>query len=250
MKVQYGDLIQIGDHFLLCGNATKQEDVDRLLKNNNISLALLDPPYGCLAVEGKESFNGQTGKHKKILNDDITDEGDYQSFTEGWMRCIELHMADKNAIYVFCIDRMIFPIRAAMESANFRFTQLLIWLKTQAVVGRLDYLPQTEMIVYGWHGKHAFYKAKDKNVLVHPKPAKSVRHATMKPVGLLRRLILNSSRVGSVVYDGFLGSGSTMLAAEQTKRRCYGIEIDPEHCETIIARMEKLTGMKAKKVSS
>lgn len=244
-----GDLVQIGDHYLLCGDATKQEDVDKLLQGVRIELTLCDPPYGCLAVEGKETFNGKVGKHKKILNDDITKESDYQVFTEKWLRCIEPHMADKNAMYIFCIDRMIFPIRAAMENTGFRFTQLLIWLKTQAVVGRLDYLPQTEMIVYGWHGRHSFFKAKDKNVLVHPKPAKSKTHATMKPIGLLRRLILNSSKIGSTVYDGCLGSGSTMLAAEQTKRRCYGVEIDPEHCETVIARMEQLTGLTATKIN-
>ena len=249
MDINYGDLIRIGDHMLLCGDATKQEDVDRLLNGVKVQLALVDPPYGCQAIEKAESFGGKRGRHKVILNDDITKEPDYQQFTEKWLNCLKPHMAERNSVYVFCMDKMIFPIRAAFETTGFRFTQLLIWLKTHAVVGRMDYLPMTEMIVYGWCGKHGFYKAKDKNVLVYPKPSKSVGHGTIKPRGLLRRMIMNSSKVGDVVYDGYLGSGSTMQAAHECARICYGIEIDIDHCKTIVKNMETLTGLKASKVA-
>lgn len=142
---------------------------------------------------------------------------------------------------------MVFALRNAMNELGVKFGQLLIWVKTHAVVGRLDYAPQHELIVYGWYGTHEFVKSKDKSVLVCPKPNQSKMHPTTKPLDLIRRLVLNSTRVGDIVYDGFLGSGTTLLACEQTKRKCVGIELDPEYCATIIARFEKLTGTKAKK---
>ena len=116
-------------------------------------------------------------------------------------------------------------------------------------MGRLDYLPQHELIAYGWAGTHEFRKAKDRSVLFHPKPTRSPLHPTMKPVGLLRRLVLNSSDVGGVVYDPFGGSGSVLIACEQTKRRCLTVELDPEYCRTIIARWERLTGGKAERIT-
>jgi DNA modification methylase len=106
-----------------------------------------------------------------------------------------------------------------------------------------------ELIAYGWHGTHQFHKSKDKSVLFYPKPNKSSLHPTTKPVPLLRHLILNSSKIGDTVYDCFGGSGSTLIAAEQTRRRCLMIELDPDYCQTIITRFEKLTGHRAKKLN-
>ena len=129
-----------------------------------------------------------------------------------------------------------------------KFAQLLVWVKTSSVVGRLDYAPQHELIAYGWFGVHEFLKSKDRSVIVHPRPGKSPMHPTTKPIPLIRRLVLNSTRIGDVVFDGFLGSGTTLLACEQTKRICIGIELDPEYCQTIIDRFKKLTGLSAEKV--
>jgi DNA modification methylase len=142
----------------------------------------------------------------------------------------------------------LIPTVQALKATGGKFAQLLIWAKTQAVLGRLDYLPQHELIIYGWFGTHKFHKSKDKSILIYPKPNKSKLHPTMKPVGLLRRLILNSSKVGEIVFDGFLGSGSTLLACEQTKRRCLAVELDYDYCKTTIFRWERLTGQKAKKL--
>jgi len=135
-----------------------------------------------------------------------------------------------------------------MRQAGVRFTQILIWIKNHAVIGRMDYLPQHEFIAYGWFGTHKFHKSKDKSILFYPKPNKSKLHPTMKPVGLLRRLILNSTKVGDAVYDPFGGSGSTLIACEQTKRRCLTIEVDPKYCQTIIDRFNKLTGKEVKRL--
>lgn len=103
-----------------------------------------------------------------------------------------------------------------------------------------------ELIAYGWSGTHAFRKAKDKSILFCPKPSKSALHPTQKPVSLLRRLILNSTDLGDIVYDCFAGSGSTGIACEQTKRKCVMVEFDPEYCQTILDRFEKTFGIKAK----
>ena len=143
---------------------------------------------------------------------------------------------------------MVFSLRDGIVDADFRLTQLLIWIKNNVVVGRLHYLPQHELIAYGWFGSHEFYKAKDKSILVYPKPNKSPLHPTMKPVGLLRNLILNSSKIDDYVYDPFGESGSTLIACEQIKRRCLMVEIDPEYCQVIIDRFQKVTGQKAERI--
>jgi len=138
---------------------------------------------------------------------------------------------------------MVWSLREAMVDAGFKVAQLLIWVKSQAVVGRLDYAPAHELILYGWFGTHAFRRSKDRSVLFHPRPSKSEFHPTMKPLPLIRRLILNSSEMGAVVYDGFLGSGTCLLVCEQLKRRCLAVEMDLEYCLTSIRRWEKMTGL-------
>ena len=143
---------------------------------------------------------------------------------------------------------MVFALREGIINAGLKFGQLLIWVKTHSIIGRLDYSPQHELIAYCWYGAHEFMKSKDRSVIVYPKPNKSPFHPTTKPIGLIRRLILNSTNIGDVVFDGFLGSGTTLLGCEQTKRVCVGVEIDLEYCQTTIDRFQKLTGIKAIKL--
>lgn len=250
MRIQTGDLIRLGEHLLLCGDSTKQEEVVRIIADRTINLILTDPPYGVGYVESKADFTQTLGKPKEIKNDHVQSEDEYLTFTEKWMRLLPSFMAVKNAVYIFNTDKMLFPLRSAMERSGFRFAQLLIWAKTHAVIGRMDYLPQHELIAYGWYGTHAFRKSKDKSILVYPKPSKSKLHPTMKPVGLLRRLILNSSLVGDTVYDPFGGSGSTLLACEQTRRKCITIETDSEYCETIVSSWERMSGKRAELITS
>ncbi|MFA6458259.1 MAG: site-specific DNA-methyltransferase [Patescibacteria group bacterium] len=246
-SVKPGDIFVLGDHILGCGDAADSAFVKKLIGKEKIQLCLTDPPYGVAYVESKQNFK-QGIKHKVILNDHLQSEKEYSAFTQKWLEAMKPHLASKNSCYIFNSDRMLFALRDGMQNAGFKFSQLLIWVKTQAVIGRLDYLPMHELIAYGWFGRHHFRKSKDKSVLVYPKPSKSEFHATQKPVGLLRRLILNSSEIGDIVYDPFLGSGSTLLAAEQTKRKCIGIEIDPEYCQVVISRWESLTKLKAQKL--
>jgi DNA modification methylase len=243
-----GEIYQLGRHRLACGNSSDAELVSRLIGDDKIAMILCDPPYGVSYVESKRGI-AKLATDKIIANDNIEDEAEYQAFTSAWLNAIKPHMAQKNTIYIFNSDKMLLPTIAALKATGGKFAQLLIWAKTHAVIGRLDYLPQHELILYGWYGTHIFGKSKDKSILVYPRPNKSKLHPTMKPVGLLRRLILNSSKVNDIVFDGFVGSGSTLLAAEQTNRCCLAVELDPEYCQVVISRWEKLTGLKAEKLS-
>lgn len=245
--MKYGDIYQLGDHRLACGDATDIALVTKLVGQDSVRLILCDPPYGVSYVESKKSLvKGMT--HEVIQNDQEQSSDEYTAFTKAWLDTVTPYLSKKNAVYIFNSDKMLFALRDGMLASKVRFSQLLIWVKTQAVIGRLDYLPQHELIAYGWHGTHEFMKSKDKSVLAYPKPNKSRLHPTMKPVGLLRNLILNSSRIGEFVYDPFGGSGSTLMACEQTKRRCLMIELDPKYCQVIIDRWEKLTGLESRRV--
>lgn len=246
-SIKYGDIFQIGDHILACGDARDTVLVERAIGKRVITLAEMDPPYGVLYTESKAGFS-KVKVDRKILNDDIVSESQYAQFTEDWISPIIPHLARKNSFYIFNSDKMLFALRDGMEQSGVKFAQLLIWVKHHAVIGRKDYLPMHELIAYGWSGTHVFRKAKDKSVLFCPKPNKSALHPTQKPVSLLRRLILNSTSIGDVVYDCFVGSGSTGIACEQTKRKCVMIEFDPEYCQTIIDRFEKTFSIKAQRI--
>lgn len=245
--IKVGDVFEIGTHFLGCGDARDTAFVDRVIGSAKISLLLSDPPYGVAFVESKENFVA-IKVNRKILNDGIVSESQYTQFTKDWLTPVVPHLANKNSVYIFNSDKMLFALREGMERSGIRFSQLLVWIKNHVVIGRKDYLPQHELVAYGWHGTHEFKKAKDKSILFYPKPSKSPLHPTQKPVGLLRRLILNSSDINGVIYDCFAGSGSTGIAAEQCKRRSILIEHDEEYCQTIINRFEREFGIKAKKI--
>lgn len=244
-SVKPGDIFALGKHRLACGDARDNILVEALLGKERINLVLTDPPYGVAYVESKKGFKQKLGKEKVIANDHTQSESEYKAFTKAWLEPIKKHMQTKNSYYIFNSDKMIFALREGVRDVGFTFTQLLIWAKTHAVIGRMDYLPQHELIAYGWYGTHRFLKSKDKSILVYPMPASSKIHPTTKPIGLLRRLILNSSRMHDVIYDGFGGSGSTLIAADDTKRRCFMIEFDQGYCTEIIKRYEKKTGESA-----
>jgi DNA modification methylase len=238
-----GDILQLGNHRLACGSSSDTELVAMLLNGEKANLVLCDPPYGVNYVESKQGVT-KLAHAVTIENDNIMDDAEYQAFTNDWLAAIKPHLARKNSLYIFNSDKMMIPTIQGLRQSGGKFTQLLIWAKTQSIIGRMDYLPQHELIIYGWYGTHGFMKGKDKSVLVYPKPSSSNLHPTMKPIGLLRRLLLNSSQTGDVVYDGFGGSGSTLIACEQTARICYMVELDPNYCEVIAKRWESVTGKK------
>lgn len=247
-SVKRGDVFRLGEHRLACADATDTEAVAKIVGKDRIQLVLTDPPYGVAYVESKAGF-GQIAAARPIANDHEQSEPEYRDFTRRWIAAAKPFLKAKNAFYVFNSDKMLFALRDGMREAGCRFSQLLIWVKSHPVMGRMDYLPQHELIAYGWVGTHEFRKAKDKSVLFHPKPSSSPLHPTMKPVGLIRRLVLNSSDIGASIYDPFGGSGTTLITCEQTKRRCLMLELDEQHCKTIIDRWEKMSGKRAEKIT-
>ena len=177
-------------------------------------------------------------KFEKIANDGTIQ--DYHAFSLKWLNAIKPHLQEKNAWYFFNGDTKMREFLNAINEAGFYFSQLLIWNKGAAVMGRKDYQPMHELIFYGWYGKHKYFGTKDKSILQCPKPKANKLHPTMKPPELLRKLIYHSSESGSIVYEPFAGSGSTMVACEQLGRICYMIELDAKYCETIVKRYRKL----------
>lgn len=240
-----GDIWILGDHRLMCAD-TIHDDISPLFKHK-VRLVLTDPPYGVNYVDSKKMLEavGKDINVKKDIENDEVEIGDYSEFTKNWLEKVVPHLEDYNACYIFNVDLMTCAIRKGMADAKFYFSQTLIWVKNNSVIGRKDYLPQHELVTYGWYGKHKFERLKDKSVIFYPKPTASKLHPTMKPVGLLRKFINNSSVIGDVVFDCFGGSGSTLVACEHLKRKCYMVEVDPVYCDTIVRRWEKLTGRKA-----
>ncbi len=247
-SIAYGDRFLLGEHTLLCADSRDAELLNTFLKGKRIELLLTDPPYGIDYVASKAGFNESTKEHVDIANDGFQSDEEYARFTEGWLWPIIPYLSEKNASYIFNADKMIFALRDGMLRAWWKFSQLIVWVKDSAIIWRLDYLPQHELIAYGWHGKHAFYWGKSKSVLAFAKVRKNTIHPTMKPIPLLRELILNSSRIWDTVYDPFWGSWSTLIASEQTWRVCVMVEQNPVYIARIIKRWEKLTGKTALKL--
>lgn len=238
-SVKPGDVVRLGDHVLICGDAAKI-DLAAALQGSRIGAIVCDPPYAVNLVESKRGLQ-ELSVNKDILNDGFMSDPEYVAFTKSWLAPALPHLAKKNSIYIFNSDKMVFSLRQAFLDLGIKVSQMLIWIKQSAVLGRLDYMPQHELILYGWFGTHDFRRSKDKSVLFYPRPSKSVLHPSMKPPGLLRKLILNSTKIGDIVYDPMGGSGSLLIACEQTKRRCVIVEIDPAYCEIIVKRWQKLT---------
>ena len=249
ISIASGDIFLLGEHILLCSDSTDAKNIAKLLQGREIQLLLTDPPYWVDYVASKEGFNESTKIHEDIANDGFQSDEEYAIFTEKWLQLIVPNLSPKNASYIFNSDKMIFALRDGMLRAGWKFSQLIVWVKDSSIIWRLDYLPRHELIAYGWHGKHAFYWGKSKSVLAFAKIRKNTIHPTMKPIPLLRELILNSSQVWDTVYDPFGGSGSTLIASEQTKRKCIIVEQSPVYIGRIIERWEKLTGKQAQKLS-
>ena len=246
---------RLGDHILIQGDSTQPWGDFEATKGVKIRLIACDPPYGVGYVENKDwlGLRGEQSEHfknhKKIAGDQLQSEAQYAEFTKKWLEVAKPHLEKKNACYIFNCDLMLCALKTGMKQAGLYYSQTLIWLKDRIVLGRKDYNPQHELIAYGWYGTHIFERpGAGKSVLFHPKPHSSKIHPTMKPVGLMRKLILNSTKVGEWVYDPFGGSGSTLIACEHTKRRCIMIESEETYCDSIIKRWELLTKKKSERI--
>jgi DNA modification methylase len=248
-----GDIYQLGEHRLAIGDSTDKELVDRLFDGNKARLICTDPPYGVdYATKDAQEFRKIKSDWDEINADGLQTDAEYADFTRDWMKPVIEHLESYNAFYIFNADSMFCALRKGIADTGFYYSQMIIWIKNSVVIGRKDYLPQHEVIAYGWYKRHRMERSKSKSVLFHAKPAKNKLHPTQKPVGLIRKLIENSTKLNEIVYDPFLGSGSTLIASDHLKRKCYGVEMSHDYAKTIIARWEKLhrkEGLKAKKIS-
>ena len=232
-----GDVWILGKHRLLCGDSTQQKDVMRLMNNQEADMLLTDPPYNV-------DYEGTAGK---IENDNMNETEFYNLLIDAFKN---MHLVAKAGcpIYVFHADTEGLNFRNAFKNAGFKLAQCLVWVKNTFVMGRQDYQWKHEPILYGWkEGKaHYFIDSRSQNtVLEFDKPTRNAEHPTMKPIDLLVYLIKNSSKENNLIVDLFGGSGSSLIAAEQSNRICYTMELDPRYCDVIKKRWETLTGQKA-----
>ena len=275
-----GDLWVCGPHRVICGSSTDAGAVARLFGDEFCQCIITDPPYGVAYVDSLDKTMRDQGKvpprHRAIAGDDVSDPV-LEALVKDSLALAFAHAAEGAGAYVFHADVKRLLFESSMARAGFLVHQTLVWVKQRITLGHMDYLSQHEPVLYGWKqgGKHGWYGGRKRSALIadeapdldamtgeqalelvrdlycettvvrHDRPAKSTEHPTMKPVGLLARFVVNSTKKGELVYDPFLGSGSTLIAAETQGRRCVGCELDPGYVDVIARRWEKATGGKA-----
>lgn len=273
---QPGDMWQLGDHRLLCGDSTKREDVARLMQGEQAHLWLTDPPYN-VAVQNSQGMT--------IANDNMASD-DFRKFLVGAFDAASQVLTNGCPFYIWFASKEHINFEGALNDNGLKVRQELIWNKNHFILGRAHYQWKHEPCLYGWKGDSCRYfidrrnrssviedsqeididkmKAKDMKALLHKifdnstpctvidcmKPNKDEDHPTMKPVQLFGFQVSNSSRPGDIVLDTFGGSGTTIICCEQLHRKARLVELDPHYCDVIIARWEKFTGQKAQKINS
>lgn len=272
-KTKMGDLWLLGQHRLLCGDSTQNEDVSKVLDGKKADIMVTDPPYNVdygSAVRGKNPSKTREGS--AIANDNLSDDDFYQ-FLLAFYKAAEKGLKKGAPIYVFHSTKETVNFTKAMENAGLKCAQTLVWYKNHFTLGRQDYQWIHEPILYGWKEGAGHYFINDRSlptvneelrlnlrkmskvelvelvekildlpstVIKDNKPSKSPDHPTMKPITLCAKLIYNSSHEGDTVFEPFGGSGSTLIAAEQLNRKCCVIELEPKYCDVIVRRYKEL----------
>lgn len=229
-----GDLWLLGNHRLLCGDSTKEKSYTLLMNGKKANLVVTDPPYNV-------NYQGTAGK---IKNDNMENEKFYQFLFDAFT-CMAKAMAEDASIYVFHADTEGLNFRKAFADAGFYLSGTCIWKKQSLVLGRSPYQWQHEPCLFGWkkNGKHQWYSDRRQTTIWEfDKPKKNGDHPTMKPVPLIAYPIKNSSLSNCIVLDPFGGSGSTLIACEQTNRICHTIELDEKYCDVIVKRYIEQVG--------
>ncbi|EDN8993470.1 ParB N-terminal domain-containing protein [Listeria monocytogenes] len=229
-----GDVWILGRHRLVCGDSTKKETFDKLMEDKKANLVVTDPPYNV-------DYEGSAGK---IKNDNMNNDTFYQFLLDAFTNT-EDALAKDGSIYVFHADTEGLNFRKAFEEAGFYLSGTCIWKKQSLVLGRSPYQWKHEPILFGWKkkGRHRWYSdRKQSTIWEFDKPKRNADHPTMKPIALIAYPIMNSSLTNSIVLDPFGGSGSTLIASEQTDRICYMIELDEKFCDVIAKRYIEQVG--------
>lgn len=230
-----GDLFEIGQHRLLCGDSTQTDTFKALFGEQLADLVVTDPPYN-VAYEGKT-------KDKLNIDNDKQSDGDFYQFLYDFYTALGSYTKAGGAWYVWHADLEGYNFRKAMVESGMQIRQCLIWVKNSMVMGRQDYQWKHEPCLYGWKdgAAHGWYSdRKQTTVLNFDRPQRNAEHPTMKPIPLFAYQIGNSSKQGDIVADGFGGSGTTMVACHKMNRKGYLVEFAPKYCQVIIDRMLKL----------
>lgn len=233
--VKRGDVWQVGRHRLMCGDATSEEDVATLMDGKKANLIVSDPPYGV-------SFQSSDGL--TIQNDSIKGEEFYNFLLQAFKN-MAAHLEKGGAAYIFHADTEGLNFRRAFQDAGFHLAGCCIWVKNSLVLGRSDYQWQHEPVLYGFlqNGKHPWYSDRSQTTIWNfDKPKRNKNHPTSKPLDLLAYPIGNSSQANGIVVDTFGGSGSTLMACEQTNRICHTMELDEKYASVILRRYVEDTG--------
>lgn len=284
-KAKRGDIYQLGQHRLMCGDCTSEEDVDALMDGEAADLCVTDPPYNVNygdKAEFLDKGDGGSRNTSHILNDDMSDDQFYTFLYDFYTQMLR-SLKPGGPFYIWHAESEGVNFRKALQDAGGQIRQCIIWNKNSLVLSRQDYHWKHEPCLYGWKDGAGHYFIDDRSqttvwedkidvdkltkeemkallkdifedrvstsVMNEAKPSVNDMHPTMKPVKLIGRLIKNSSRRNEAVVDFFGGSGSTLIAAEQLGRRCYMMELDEKYVDVIIDRWEQLTGQKAVKIN-
>lgn len=273
--VEYGDIYQLGRHRLMCGDSTSIADMEELVDGNKIDLYVTDPPYNV-------AYEGGTEEAMTIMNDSM-DDASFRQFLRDAFSVADQHLKPGGAFYIWHADSEGLNFRAAVKETGWLLKQNLVWVKNSIVLGRQDYQWKHEPCLYGWKDGASHYfvdnralstvieedednlkemtkgelisyiKTMQENsptsIFYEDKPVRSDIHPTMKPLKLIARCVLNSSKKGERVLDSFNGGGSTLMVCEKTERIYYGMELDPIYVERTIKRWEEETGLKAEKIN-
>lgn len=228
------DIYLLGNHRVMCGDATIKDSVDKLIQDEKVDLTFTDPPYNV-------DYEGTAGK---IMNDKMEDNTFYLFLFQAFKNMFD-HTKPGGAIYVCHADTEGINFRTAFKNAGFKLAECLVWVKNALVLGRQDYHWRHEPILYGWKEGAAHYFIDDRTqdtIWEYNKPKRNEEHPTMKPLELCGRAIANSSRVGEIVLDLFGGSGSTLISSDQLQRKAWLMELDERFVDVIVKRYIKYKG--------
>lgn len=239
-KAKPGDIYQLGNHRLMCGDSTSIDDVSKLVGGCQMDMLITDPPYNV-------DYTGKTKDALKIENDSMEDSA-FRQFLRDAFTAADAVMKPGAVFYIWHADSEGYNFRGACKDVGWNVRQCIIWNKNSMVMGRQDYQWKHEPCLYGWKEGAGHLWASDRKqttVIDMNKPTKSDLHPTMKPIGLFDYQIKNNTKGGDAVLDLFDGSGTTIMACEQNGRHAYAMELDPRYVDAAIGRWEKFTGKKA-----
>jgi DNA modification methylase len=246
-RTKLGQLWKLGDHLLYCGDSTEEATFTRLMGDEKAHLIWTDPPWN-VNYGAVDEGNQQGYKVRTIMNDHMN-EGQWDEFVGQFCKTLKDYSEPGAPIYLVMSAQEWPVIDRNLREVGFHWSSTVIWAKDRLVLSRKDYHTQYEPIWYGWNNEAArlaiVEDRKQSDLWEIERPSRSELHPTMKPIELVQKSIVNSSKPGNIVLDSFGGSGSTLIACEQTNRKCRMVELDPQYCDVIIARWEKFSGKTA-----